>query len=194
MKALPHLAQLVPLKFTILIYKQAIEVIYECDMQRRIDDSIEEMGEDPFEEEMEEMIEHGLNEAVADFYHIDTDSMVDEMVMIEKRRVRREEGLPISYGEAQSNLTHQIEAFTSDRRDDAARAIEADLRNPLTMIEMRKRHHDFEADHWRTYYEDEERCRLKTGFTNDIGEDMMEEATSRAMNMFQLEKEGEDGD
>jgi hypothetical protein len=194
MKALPHLAQLVPLKFTILIYKQAIEVIYECDMQRRIDDSIEEMGEDPFEEEMEEMIDSGLNEAVAEFYECDTYSMVDEIVMEEIRRVRREEGLSISYGEADSNLTHQIEAFTSDRRDDAARAIEADLRNALTMIEMRKRYHDLEADYWRKHFLTEHRATLKMNIENVFGEEMREMATSRAKQMFNLEFEREDGD
>jgi hypothetical protein len=185
-KALTRLAKLVPSKFTHRIYKQVIEVMYECAMKRRIDQEIEEMGEDPFDYEMEEMIDFNLPEGVEQFYEWDTDNMVDYMIDEEIERAEEEEGDEFSRDEAECNLAYEIEQLKQDREAFKDDAVQADLDDPETRIELRKQYHDLEADDWRTYFEGEERSRLETEFTDELGQEMREAATSRAKKMFKL--------
>ncbi len=72
-EALVRLAELVPDKFTDTLYSYAIEVIYEGFMKRRLDDHLEELPEDYFDDDLDEWIDESAWDLVAEFYEYDTE-------------------------------------------------------------------------------------------------------------------------
>jgi hypothetical protein len=85
-KALARLAKLVPPTLKGDVLEQAIQLMYRSEMKRRIDDEMEELVEDYFDEDLEESIRYSAYENVAEHYDIQTDFLISDMVTAEVER------------------------------------------------------------------------------------------------------------
>jgi hypothetical protein len=184
-KALTRLAKLVPRKFQNLIYEQAIEAIYQSEMNWRVEDQMEGM-EDYFDDEVEEMIILQAHEDVEEHYDYDTDWMIEEMVSEEQQRLLRKYGREISARKAKANLEYDIEEMRRDRKRYKKQSVQATREDEYEMEEKRDFAREWHAEGFKDYLMNEERDRIREELDDDMGEELRQRATSRAQRMFNV--------
>jgi hypothetical protein len=177
-EALVRLAELVPDKFTDTLYSQAIEVIYEGFMKRRLDDHLEELGEDYFDDEVEEWIDQTNWDNVATFYEYETEQLVCGLFYDELDRSRREDGEQISNEEAALRVHDAFEEVEEDRRNSADAIIEAERADEDLMSALRAQVVKDDTEMFKRALVENERQRARRIIENDEGEELREEATS----------------
>jgi hypothetical protein len=186
-KALTRLAKLVPRKFQNLIYEQAIEAIYQSEMNWRVEDQMEGMeAEDYFNDEVEDMISLQVYEDVEAYYDIDTDWMIEDMVSDEQQRLLRKYGREISARKAKANLEYDIAETRRDRKRDKKRSIKATREDEYEMEEKRDFAREWHAEGIKDYLLSEERGRIREELDDDRGDEIRQRATLRAQRMFNV--------
>jgi hypothetical protein len=186
-KALTRLAKLVPRKFQNLIYEQAIEAIYQTEMNWRIEYQIEDLeAEDYFNDEVEDMIILQVYEDVEAHYDIDTDWMIEDMVSDEQQRSLKKYGREISARKAKANLEYDIAETRRDRKRDKKRSIKATREDEDEMEEKRGFAREWDAEGIKDYLLNEERGRIREELDDDRGDEIRQRATSRAQRMFNV--------
>ncbi len=152
-------------------------------MKRRLDDHLEELPEDYFDDDLDEWIDESAWDLVAEFYEYDTEQMVRDLILEEVDR-SLEDGDVISYKEAELRIYDEIEEMEEDRSQSAEATIEAERADEVMMARTRAIAVDCDTTDFKRALVDVERQRARRIIESDEGEELREAATSLADERF----------
>ena len=144
---------------------------------------LEELGEDYFDDELEQWIDETTWDLVAMVYEYATEQLVCSLVRNELKR-SREDGDHISHEEAELRVHDAIEKVEEDRRNSAKAIIKAGRADEDLMSALKAQVVKDDTEMFKGTLVEAERDTTRWIIENDEGEELREEVTSLADERF----------